>query len=441
MKIKKHLSFSSLRSCLSERFLSIPDWRQPGKVSISLHDALMSGFACMHFQDPSLLQFQQRMQEDQHQNNLRTLFNVETIPKETQMREIIDSVDSKHLRPVFKELYSRLQRGKHLEPYELFSGIYYFPIDGTQFFSSKEVHCEQCLVKHHKKESPTYSHYVLQGGIAHPDCSEVIPFMPEQIVNADGSLKQDCEMNAAKRFVGNIRKEFPQLGLLIGGDGLFSKQPIIEDILAQRMHYLFVAKPDDHKYMMEWIDAYDDLGRVEFEDEASRHHVYEWINNVPLNGKEDPIQVNFLRCFVMKADKSGKQKIVYRNSWVTDIDVTPENIKTLVRAGRCRWKSENELFNVMKNHGYYMERNYGHGQKNLAFNFYLLTLLAFLFHQIAELTDKQYQACRKKFGSKKHLWEKLRSWIDIIIFETWEQLLAFALAPKVGLLQWAKLPP
>ena len=51
------------------------------------------------------------------------------------------------------------------------------------------------------------------------------------------------------------------------------------------------------------------------------------------------------------------------------------------------------------------------------------------------------QACRKKFGSKKHLWEKLRSWIDIIIFETWEQLLAFALAPKVGLLQWAKLPP
>jgi hypothetical protein len=144
---------------------------------------------------------------------------------------------------------------------------------------------------------------------------------------------------------------------------------------------------------------------------------------------------------VLKTDKSGQEKMVYRNSWVTDIAVTAENIKTLVRAGRCRWKSENELFNVMKNHGYYMERNDGHGQKNLAFNFYLLTLLAFLFHQIAELTDKQYQACRKKFGSKKHLWEKLRSWIDIIIFETWEQLLAFALAPKVGLLQWAKPPP
>lgn len=441
MKIKKHLSFSSLRSAMAERFSSISDWRQPGKVNISLHDALMSGFACMHFQDPSLLQFQQRMQEDQHQNNLRTLFDVTNIPKETQMREIIDGVDSEHLRPIFKELYSRLQRGKQLERYQLFSGIYYFPIDGTQFFSSKEVHCEQCLVKHHKKDSPTYSHCVLQGGLAHPDCSEVIPFMPEQIVNADGAVKQDCEMNAAKRFVGNIRKEFPQLGLMIGGDGLFSKQPIVEAILVQRMHYLFVAKPDDHKYMIEWVDAYDDLDQVEFEDEAGRRHIYEWINDVPLNGQPDAVHVNFLRCFVLKTDKSGQEKMVYRNSWVTDIGVTTENIKTLVRAGRCRWKSENELFNVMKNHGYYMERNYGHGQKNLAFNFYLLTLLAFLFHQIAELTDKQYQACRKKFGSKKHLWEKLRSWIDIIIFETWEQLLAFALAPKVGLLQWAKPPP
>ena len=441
MKIKKHLSFSSLRSAVSERFLSIPDWRQPGKLNISLHDALMSGFACMHFQDPSLLQFQQRMQEDQHQNNLRTLFDVENIPKETQMREIIDGVDSKHLRPIFKEIYSRLQRGKQLEQYQLFPGIYYFPIDGTQFFSSKEVHCEQCLVKHHKKDKPTYSHCVIQGGIAHPDCSQVIPFMPEQIVNTDGQGKQDCEMNGAKRFVGNIRKEFPQLGLLIGGDGLFSKQPIIETILSQRMHYLFVAKADDHKYMMEWVDAYDDLDRIEFQDAAGRRHIYEWVNDVPLNGNADAVQVNFLRCFVLKADQSNQEKIVYQNSWVTDIGVTHDNIKTLVRAGRCRWKSENELFNVMKNHGYYMERNYGHGQKNLAFNFYLLTLLAFLFHQIAELTDKQYQACRKKFGSKKHLWEKLRSWIDIIIFETWEQLLAFALAPKVGLLQWAKPPP
>ena len=87
-----------------------------------------------------------------------------------------------------------------------------------------------------------------------------------------------------------------------------------------------------------------------------------------------------------------------------------------------------------------MDRNYGHGKNNLGFNFYLLTLLAFFFHQIFELTDRQYQACRKKFGSKKNLWGKLRAYVDILIFETWEALLDFAMSPKEGLVTWAHAP-
>jgi hypothetical protein len=521
MTIKKHLSFTSLREGLSSAFNKVVDWRQQKKVTISIHDALMSGFACMHFQDPSLLQFQKRMQEDQHRNNLETLFNVKDIPKETQMREIIDGVDSDYLRPIFKDFYLRLQRGKYLERYQIFPNLYYFPIDGSQFYSSEEVNCAQCLVKEHKEGCPTFSHQVLQGGIMHPDCSEVIPFMPEQIVNGDGGTKQDCEMNAAKRFIKKLRKDCPQLNLLIGGDALFSKQPIIEDVLSLRMHYLFAAKPNDHKYMMEWLEAYPKLNQIEFVDDKGRTHEYEWMNGVPLNGQKDSINVNFLRCTITGQNKKGKEEILYRNSWVTDLDIlggydllpmsqlsggtcekaeagkiyidevkrvylvrgpdglpksgnfpeginlvnlndnlnnealktkilahtskkghtlTEGNVITLVKAGRCRWKNENECFNVMKNHGYCMEHNYGHGNENLAFNFYLLTLLAFFFHQIFELTDGQYQACRKKFGSKKHMWEKLRSWIDIIIFESWEKLLEFALAPKTGLLIWAQPP-
>ena len=112
------------------------------------------------------------------------------------------------------------------------------------------------------------------------------------------------------------------------------------------------------------------------------------MNNVPLNGYGKTIHVNFFR-----------------------------------------WKSENECFNVMKNHGYCMEHSYGHGKNNMAFNFYLLTLLAFFMHQIFELTDRQYQACRSKLGSKKHLWETIRSYIKIIVFDSWELLLEFVLSP------------
>ncbi len=204
MKIKKHLNFTSLRTKMSEILYNIPDWRQKNKTTISIHDAIMSGFACMYFQDLSILQFQKRMQEEQHRNNLNTLFSVQNIPKETQMREINDGIDSEYFRPIFKDFYMRLQRNKTLEQYQIFPNLYYFPIDGTQFFSSKDIHCVQCLVKEHQNGSKNYSHHVLQGGIMHPDCSEVIPFMPEQIANTDGPTKQDCEMNAAKRYIAKL---------------------------------------------------------------------------------------------------------------------------------------------------------------------------------------------------------------------------------------------
>ncbi len=70
MKIKKHLNFTGLRKQLSEVFRAIPEWRQTSKISYSMHDALMSGFACMHFQDPSLLQFQKRISNSRANENL-----------------------------------------------------------------------------------------------------------------------------------------------------------------------------------------------------------------------------------------------------------------------------------------------------------------------------------------------------------------------------------
>jgi len=127
----------------------------------------------------------------------------------------------------------QLQRGKHLEQYRLLDGLYYCPIDGSEYYSSKNIHCENCLTKEHKKGSVTYSHQVLQGGIMHPEQKSVIPFMPEEISNKDGDTKQDCEMNAGKRFLSKIKKQFPKLKFIIGGDALFSRQPIIEDILSK----------------------------------------------------------------------------------------------------------------------------------------------------------------------------------------------------------------
>lgn len=431
MNPKKHLGFGSLRHRLSSLFQGIPDNREAVKTNYSIHDAMMSGFACMYFQDPSLLQFQQRLKEAENRDNLQTLFGVNDIPKDTQLRDIVDGVESEELSPIFKDYFSRRWRGKHLQQYQLFDRLYVCSIDSTQYFYSNNIHCSSCLILNHKNGAVSYSHKVLQAAIMHPDMRQVIPLMPEEIRNTDGAIKQDCEVNAAKRLIPAIKKEHPRLGLIIVGDDLFSREPFIRDVLAAGYHYIFTAKAKSHEYLMDWIDAYDgDMNKLRITDKKGRIHAHEWVNNVPLYGSADSVEVNFFRYKIISKDKNGNEKISYKSNWVTDIQITEENITTLVKGAKCRWKIENECFNTLKNQGYYIKHNYGHGKKNLCFNFYLLTLLAFFFHQIFELTDHLYQDCRKKFGSKRNMWDNLRAYIKILVFESWEILLDFAFSPR-----------
>ena len=80
-----------------------------------------------------------------------------------------------------------------------------------------------------------------------------------------------------------------------------------------------------------------------------------------------------------------------------------------MRAGRARWKIENETFNTLKNQGYGYEHNYGHGEANLSVVFALLMMLAFLVDQVLQLCDPLFQGALEKLGSKRLLWERMRS--------------------------------
>jgi hypothetical protein len=98
-------------------------------------------------------------------------------------------------------------------------------------------------------------------------------------------------------------------------------------------------------------------------------------------------------------------------------------VQQLVKAGRARWKIENETFNTLKNQGYHIEHNFGHGQQYLSNNFFVLNLLAFFIHQILELCDRGYQYCRSKFSSRKEYWSNLRAAIRLMLFRNFEHLL------------------
>ena len=428
MHIKKHLSFNSLCNMISARLQGLSEYRQLNKIKHSIHDVFISAFAMMFFQDPSILQFQKRLDDTIHNNNLKTLFHVQSIPKDSQMRDVINEVDSKEIEPVFDYYFRALQRGKHLEQYQILGGYYLISIDGSGYFSSDKICCPGCLRKEDKKGTVKYEHQIVQAALMHPDMRQVIPLAPEAVKNTDTDKKQDCEIEAGKRLIKKIRKSHPKLKIIIVADSLHSKQPFIEEAKDSRMRDILVAKAEDHKILMEWVNEQRQLkevSRMEVKDGKGRIHVYEWINGVPLNGNKDTLWVNYFEYRII-----DKEKVTYHNSWVTDISINEHNVRELVRGGRCRWKIENETFNTLKNQGYHIDHNYGHGEKHLSMNFFLLNLLAFFMHQIFELTDGLYQQLREKFGSKRNLWDHMRASTHIIIFPDWVTFLRRLLRPS-----------
>ena len=133
---RKHLSADALFRTVRSGFAAIPDYRL-SDTEISLTDALMSAFALFSLKSPSLLAFDKHRVE----GNLGSIYAIDHVPCDTQMREILDPVSPESLRPLFKSVFGQLQRGKALESMMFLDDYYLLALDGTEYFSSKPIHC------------------------------------------------------------------------------------------------------------------------------------------------------------------------------------------------------------------------------------------------------------------------------------------------------------
>jgi len=401
-KGRKYLSADALFRLVRDGFASILGDRadEPG---ISLTDALMSAFAMFSLKSPSLLAFDKERVE----GNLQTIYGIAHAPCDTYMRELIDPVSPEALRPMFQGVFRQLRRGKALEPMLFLNGAYLLALDGTGYFSSKTIHCTSCLQKVHRNGSITYYHQMLGAAIIHPDLREVIPFMPEPIVKQDGTTKNDCERNAAKRFLVKLRQDHPHLNFIVTEDSLSSNAPHIETLHDHGCHYILGVKEGDHAYLFTQVQAAEEAGRLttyaRHDRAAGVEHRFRFINDMPLNASRADVRVNFIEYWEIGKDT------VQHFSWVTNIRVSTRNVYKLMRGGRARWKIENETFNTLKNQGYNFEHNYGHGEQNLSVVFATLMMLAFLVDQTQQLCCALFRAVWAKLGSKRLVWERMRA--------------------------------
>jgi hypothetical protein len=414
--VRKGLSAEGLYALLRRGFREIADHQQEGSPT-ALVDALMSAVAMFSLKDPSLLAFDGRRNDD----NLKNLFGIQHVFCDTHMREILDPLDPESLRPLFGDVFRELQRGKVLERFVFYHGSYLLLLDGTGYFSSKNIHCDACLQKVNKKTGEvTYQHQMVGAVIAHPNHKEVIPLAPEPIQKQDGNNKNDCERNATKRLLVKIRKEHPRLPLIVVEDGLASNAPHIRELNALGMSYILGVKPGDHAFLFDQVVTAFEEDRVTtvswYRDDVLCE--ISFINGLPLNESNQDLIVNFLRYAEYTAE--GDEHKLF--TWITDLRITRGCAEWFVRGGRSRWKIENETFNTLKNQDYQYEHNYGHGYQHLAVVFAQLMMLTFLIDQVQQICCPLFRAVWSKLRTKRALWDNLRSHFRHFIFESMKHL-------------------
>lgn len=345
--------FETLLSFLRAAIDHFPDQRTSNNISYSMRDIAMSAFSVFYTQNPSFLAHQKAMPRSKGKDNAQALFEIQQIPCDNHIRDMLDPVAPTYLSPVFDNVLETLQEHDLLSSMPWYRDNLLIALDGTRYFSSKKISCPNCSTTE-RNGTVTYSHGAITPVIVNPAYKMAIALAPEFIVPQDGGDKQDCETNAGKRWLMTHADKFRKFGVTIVGDDLYCRQPMCQLVMSKGFNFLFVCKPDSHKTLYRWVELLEehgDLNQVVITRWNGKHreiYTYKYANEVPVRDTEDALTVNWVELSLSKEDG----EVLYKNAFATNFEMTDSNVEIMVAGGRCRWKIENENNNTLKTKGY-----------------------------------------------------------------------------------------
>ena len=430
-------NFHFLESILDrfrEAAFAMPDFRRGSNKHYAVFDAAACALATFFFQSPSFLNFQRRMFEESFRSNCHSLFGVDGVPSDNHIRNLLDGRDPTAFNDLFPFCLDTLRDHGALQSFLRLDDRLLVALDGIQIHCSVSIHCDQCSIRHvGKHKRPQYFHTMLSATLVADGHNRVLPLVPEFVQPqhdpaacqpdlTDQQRKQDCECNAAKRWLdSNMPALLPYRPVLLGDD-LYCCQPICQRVLDRGADFLFVCKPNSHKTLYKtlpdrriWSTGWV---RTRNRKRQSEERRLQWRNNVPVRAGKDALRGNWVD---LEIRRNGKR--TYHNSFFTSLKVTADNVAAIARAGRARWKIENEGFNCLSRHGYNLKRNFGHGKHGLANLLATLNLFAFTLHSVLDCLSDLWRQCRDKAGTRRDFFEELRFLAKRVFFPDWTALL------------------
>ena len=409
-----------LIGALGEVCAGLPDQRKGPRRDgdYTMADIGLSAFSIFFMGSPSFLAHQRALEEGHGRSNCQTLFGMTAIASDNYIRLMLDGATPAAFDGLF---FKAIEVAGPLTPFQCLGGRALIALDGSEHHCSRKIKCQQCSTRRRSDGGTEYFHAFLGASIVAPGHKQVLPLPPEFIAPQDGAEKQDCERNAAKRWLAKHGAAVAHLRPVFLGDDLFACQPIAAAIQAMGGNFILTCKPSSHKTIAEYLQGAELQEHRQTVCKRGKRTttVYRWLDGVPLRATEDAITVNWFSIETCNA----KGKRTYYNSFVTDLPITPDTVAELAACGRARWKIENETFNVLKTNGYNLEHNFGHGKKTLASVLVTLNLLAFAFHTAACLGVLAWRTAVIARGPTYRFFEHLRTITVYVVFQDWPHLL------------------
>lgn len=358
--------------------------------------------------------------------NFQRWITIYNIPSEDSLRYTLQTVSTPSLNLLLKDYHQTLERKKILVDEKLFNRHELVSLDGTGQFCSGSINCEHCLTKTLSSGEKQYYHGQLLATLTNKTASYALPLQFEPIQRGDNETefsKNDCELNAGKRLITNLRTQFPKRSFCFLADNLFAVEPIIKLIREHNWNYIITAKPERNKevfFMFEYL--HEQKQELKTVDKDGVIHNYSWSNNLPLKQfkkHEEIVLVNLLTY----EQVSGAGELIYKSAWITDFIITRDNVRILAQAGRARFVIENRNFNEQKKLGFQTEHSFGH--------FGNLVNVFFGLAQIAQLITELYSYWRvgkneiNGVGSKRRYFERLAVKIGELILPEDDSLILY----------------
>jgi hypothetical protein len=398
-----------------------PDPRQGRGGNIAIADFGLSAFAMFFMQSASFLSFQRRLEKGQGRSNCQTLFGIEKIPSDNYIRDMLDGADPARLAPCFQRTEQLLLEAPMREAFGRLGDRMLIALDGTEYFCSQKITCPHCQTRKRSNGKIESYHSMLAATVVAPGHSKVVPLAPEFIARPDGAEKQDCERNAVKRWHEKHGARLKALRPVYLADDLFACQSVIERLAANGDDFIFTCKEASHKALYDFIDGCE-FERHEVKvrkGKTHERHRYRFIAKVPIRDGDDAILVNWIGFEILDA----KGVVKYKTALVTSLPVAKSNVADIVACGRARWKIENESFNVLKNHGYELEHNFGHGENYLAMTLVSLNILAFAWHTVLDILEPPWRKAREAAEKRTTFFSYLATLTSFLVFPAWPDLL------------------